>query len=321
MSPSLSFSHHGPPKPQALCRAVADGRRGDPAPGPGRAGPAGALRRRARSDERPPAPWGTFPLGELTTLAGIVVLVVGFFSKSGQLLAVGFSLVALSAAELAAREHFAGFRSHSALLGLILGAVTAVVLVVVGAPRPLQIGLAVAVFLAGFWAMRRVFQSSRAGGSGVPRVSWPQAADDARRMRLTGLHHVTAITKDLDAITAFYRDVLGLALVAQEANPDDPEARHFWFGDADAAAGRSCRSSSTPSSRRRPPERRAAPLRARRRVGGRAGRLGRVPALARRRDDRRARARALPVDLPARSRRAHRRDRAALIAAPRALRR
>jgi catechol 2,3-dioxygenase-like lactoylglutathione lyase family enzyme len=56
-------------------------------------------------------------------------------------------------------------------------------------------------------------------------------------MRLTGLHHVTAITRDLEATTAFYRDVLGLALVAEETNPDDPEARHFWFGDADGTPG------------------------------------------------------------------------------------
>lgn len=65
----------------------------------------------------------------------------------------------------------------------------------------------------------------------------PQATDEPRQMRVTGLHHVTAITKDLDAVTAFYRDTLGLALVHQEANPDDPEARHFWFGDAQGAAG------------------------------------------------------------------------------------
>lgn len=58
-----------------------------------------------------------------------------------------------------------------------------------------------------------------------------------RRMRITGLHHVTAITRDLDAITTFYRDVLGLGLVHQEASPDDPQARHFWFGDAAGAAG------------------------------------------------------------------------------------
>jgi hypothetical protein len=124
-----------------------------------------ALRRRAPSSDRPPAPWGDFPLGELTTLAGIVLLVIGFASSDEQPLFVGFALVALSAAELAAREHFAGFRSHSALLGLILGVVTAVVLVVVGAPRVAQVGLAVAAFLAGFWLLRRAFQA-RAGGLG-----------------------------------------------------------------------------------------------------------------------------------------------------------
>jgi glyoxylase I family protein len=63
------------------------------------------------------------------------------------------------------------------------------------------------------------------------------SADDTRQMRLMGLHHVTAITKDLEAITAFYRDTLGLALVQEESNPDDPQARHFWFGDAEGSAG------------------------------------------------------------------------------------
>jgi hypothetical protein len=143
---------------------------GEPRPAP--AAPAGAppaapaaLRRRARSADRPPAPWGSFPLGELTTLAGIVVLVVGFAGSSGRLLAVGFGLVGLSATELAAREHFAGFRSHSALLGLILGFVAGVILVVAGAPRTAQIGAAAAVFAAGFVLLRRAFQR-RTGGLG-----------------------------------------------------------------------------------------------------------------------------------------------------------
>ena len=59
----------------------------------------------------------------------------------------------------------------------------------------------------------------------------PQPQPD-RRMQLRGLHHVTAIVSDLDRTTEFYRDVLGLALTAQEDNPDDPGRRHFWFGDA-----------------------------------------------------------------------------------------
>jgi glyoxylase I family protein len=59
----------------------------------------------------------------------------------------------------------------------------------------------------------------------------------ARQMRITGLHHVTAICADLERTTAFYRDVLGLALVKEGHNEDDPGARHFWFGDTGGAPG------------------------------------------------------------------------------------
>lgn len=58
-----------------------------------------------------------------------------------------------------------------------------------------------------------------------------------RRMRLTGLHHLTMIVRDLDRTTAFYRDVLGLTLVRQGASDDDPDARHFWFALGDAQPG------------------------------------------------------------------------------------
>jgi glyoxylase I family protein len=56
-------------------------------------------------------------------------------------------------------------------------------------------------------------------------------------MRLLGLHHVTLICAELERTTAFYRDVLGLALVREGVNDDDPDARHFWFGDAHGTAG------------------------------------------------------------------------------------
>lgn len=58
-----------------------------------------------------------------------------------------------------------------------------------------------------------------------------------RRMRLTGLHHVTLICSDLEATTAFYRDTLGLAVERDERNPDDPGARHVWFGDGAGTPG------------------------------------------------------------------------------------
>jgi catechol 2,3-dioxygenase-like lactoylglutathione lyase family enzyme len=65
-------------------------------------------------------------------------------------------------------------------------------------------------------------------------VSEPSpGAEPPRRLRLERLHHVTAICADLERTTAFYRDVLGLPLVREGRNDDDPDARHFWFGDLD----------------------------------------------------------------------------------------
>ncbi len=56
-------------------------------------------------------------------------------------------------------------------------------------------------------------------------------------MRLTGVHHVTLISSDLQATTSFYRDTLGLAVERDEPNPDDPGARHVWFGDGAGTPG------------------------------------------------------------------------------------
>jgi glyoxylase I family protein len=60
---------------------------------------------------------------------------------------------------------------------------------------------------------------------------------EQRRMRLTGLHHVTLICRDLDRTTAFYRDLLGLSLLSEQRNDDDPDSRHFWFGDEHGSPG------------------------------------------------------------------------------------
>jgi len=60
---------------------------------------------------------------------------------------------------------------------------------------------------------------------------------EQRRMRLTGLHHVTLICRDLERTTAFWRDLLGLTLVREERNEDDPDSRHFWFGDEAGTPG------------------------------------------------------------------------------------
>jgi len=57
-------------------------------------------------------------------------------------------------------------------------------------------------------------------------------------MQLTGLHHLTAICSDMTRTIAFYRDVLGLAVVRDGPSDDDPGTRHVWFGAVDGSAGR-----------------------------------------------------------------------------------
>jgi glyoxalase family protein len=50
-------------------------------------------------------------------------------------------------------------------------------------------------------------------------------------MTVDGLHHVTAITADIEANLDFYGRLLGLRLVWQGVNPDNPEVRHIAYGD------------------------------------------------------------------------------------------
>ncbi len=57
----------------------------------------------------------------------------------------------------------------------------------------------------------------------------PEQPAAPRRMRITRVHHVTLICADLERTGAFYRDVLGLALVREGVNDDDPATRHHWF--------------------------------------------------------------------------------------------
>jgi hypothetical protein len=78
--------------------------------------PAEPPRRHAARDERPPAPWGSFPLQELTVLVGLALLAIGFVGSSPVTIAVGVALGCLAGLELSVREHFAGYRSHSVLL-------------------------------------------------------------------------------------------------------------------------------------------------------------------------------------------------------------
>ena len=125
--------------------------------------------RRARMDEAPKAPWSPFPLVELCILVAIVMIVAGFFTggeRRGLLLGCGFALVSLASIELALREHFAGYRSHSSLLAGCC-AIASVVPLFFLTELPYEVLLLVAagVFAAAFWGLRRAFVR-RTGGLG-----------------------------------------------------------------------------------------------------------------------------------------------------------
>ena len=97
----------------------------------------------------------------------------------------------------------------------------------------LAIGVVVMLIVLTSAAPRLPRALGRPGVPGMTELPTPEP----RRMRLLGLHHVTVICSDLQRTTAFYRDLLGLALVRETVNDDDPDARHFWFGDGNGTAG------------------------------------------------------------------------------------
>lgn len=122
---------------------------------------------RAPMAEAPKAPWSPFPLVELCVLIAIVLIVLGFVTdgpRRGAFLAGGIALASLAGLELAIREHFAGFRSHTALLA---GAGAVVVVVplyfLTGLPQVVLLAVGVVVYSLGFVALRRAFQAKTGG--------------------------------------------------------------------------------------------------------------------------------------------------------------
>ena len=56
-------------------------------------------------------------------------------------------------------------------------------------------------------------------------------------LKVIGIHHVTLICSDMDRTAKFYTEILGLKLVKQTVNFDDPKAKHFYFGDEKGKTG------------------------------------------------------------------------------------
>jgi hypothetical protein len=116
-------------------------------------------RGRSSIDDRPPAPWGSFPLSELAVLVSIVLLIGSFVVRGDQgvvMFAAGLLLGALAGLEVSIREHFAA--------GSI--AVVAITVIALAAGKvflPLLLAAGLGAFGISFWAFREAFKH-RSGG-------------------------------------------------------------------------------------------------------------------------------------------------------------
>jgi hypothetical protein len=125
-------------------------------------------RGRPSIDDRPPAPWGNFPLSELAVLVSIVLIILSFVVRGDQgvvMFAAGLLLGTLAGLEVSIREHFAGFRSHSTLLAgsAAIVTITAIALAAGEVFVPVLLAAGLAVFGIVFWSLREAFKR-RSGG-------------------------------------------------------------------------------------------------------------------------------------------------------------
>ena len=116
------------------------------------------------TDERPPAPWGNFPLGPLSVLAGLILITIGVITSNPVQLTIGVGLGMLGGLELAIREHFAGFRSHTTLLaGFVFVVAVGVTFYAARLVLWQSLLIGVALALPTFWALRKKFEKASGG--------------------------------------------------------------------------------------------------------------------------------------------------------------
>jgi hypothetical protein len=141
-------------------------------------------RRRAGRDlgrvgERPPGLFGGVPVSEVAILAGVVVGGVGLVTHGRVTIVIGLVICALGVTEVTGREHFAGYRSHSALLAAVPTVVLeAIVVGVFGDPsdRAWLLLLVIPVYALLFFPLRHRFRVARqARAAQAARGSAPHA--------------------------------------------------------------------------------------------------------------------------------------------------
>jgi hypothetical protein len=122
------------------------------------------LSKKTKSQERPPAPWGSFPLAEVTVLIGIMALVIGLIAQIPTAIGVGVVLGGLGGLEVSVREHFAGYRSHTTLLaGTLFVLVVGGLFYLAGLILAVCLGVGAVAFAVAFVGLRRAFQRASGG--------------------------------------------------------------------------------------------------------------------------------------------------------------
>jgi hypothetical protein len=104
------------------------------------------------------------PVSEVAILAGMVAGIIGFLSRAELTLVAGLAICALGVMEVTGREHFTGYRSHSALLAAVPAvAIEAGIVAVFGEPgtRQLLLLIVIPVFAGLFVLLRRQFRIAR----------------------------------------------------------------------------------------------------------------------------------------------------------------
>lgn len=71
----------------------------------------------------------------------------------------------------------------------------------------------------------------------IERLTWPEPVPTITAdMALEGIHHISAITTDLERLDEFYGAALGLRLVKKSFNQDHPDIKHWFWASYDGQA-------------------------------------------------------------------------------------
>jgi glyoxalase family protein len=75
--------------------------------------------------------------------------------------------------------------------------------------------------------------------SAIALLSWPEPVTtiDAAMTLTRGMHHITAMTGNIERTHEFLGDVLGMTRVKMTENFDDPGRKHWYWGTADGCPG------------------------------------------------------------------------------------